>query len=267
MQPRGACPLDSHAYLMKRHVLLILLLALGLHPAFAAELKVSESGFDAQGRFNVQVPFPAGSRHAALEILVPGPPATWRTLVSGPLDGRGGQVILQVPENYSPKAILRGRAGPETIVPAAELNDPSLFTPVYESPIGEQTKIDFLRDASLKMSGWSSLPRAEAQAKLIAWAMGNPLVADASVTTLGDNISIRFTDDDICVLMSKPRREVTALDKVPSEARVEVQATGKDVQTFDINATGLSLPGSRQAIAAFSLESTFRAPPAPSRAG
>ena len=242
---------------MKRYVLLILLLALGFQSALAAGLKVIESGFDAQGRFNVHVPFPAGSRHAALEIFSPGPPATWKVLVSGALDGRKGRVILQLPEHYSPKAIVRGTAGPETTVPAAQLNDPSLFTVIYDSPIGEQTKINFLRDASLKMSGWSSLPRPEAQAKLIAWAMENPLVADASVTTLGDNISIRFTDDDICVLMAKPRREITALDRAPSEARIEVRAADGTTPGFDKTTTGLSIPGSRQAIAAFSLESTF----------
>lgn len=242
---------------MKRHVLLILLLALGCHPAIGAALEITKPAFDVEGRFTVEVPFPAGSRHAALEIHNQGPPAAWRTLVSGPLDGRKGRVILRLPANYGTKAIVRGKAGPETAVPPAQLNDPSLFTVVYDSAIGEQTKINFLKDASLKMTGWSSLPKAEAQANLIAWAMTNPLVAEASVTSVGDNISIRFTDDDICVLMSKPRRDITAADRVPSEARVEVPAVDDSSTQSNFNATGLSLPGSKQAIAAFSLESTF----------
>lgn len=243
---------------MKRHVLSLLLLALASlsTPTPAADLKVEESKFDVQGRFTVQVPVPAGTRHAALEILNPGPPAAWRTLISGSLDGRKARVIFQVPENYRTSALVRAKAGPETTVPTPELTDPSLFTVVYESPIGEQTKINFLKDAAAKMGGWGSLPKGEAQARLIAWALTNPLVAEASVTTLGDNISIRFTDDDIVVVMSKPRRY--DLTEMPPLARVEPPEQGSKDGMFGPKATtGLSIPGSRQCISAFSLESTF----------
>lgn len=242
---------------MKRHLLSLLLLVLGPLPLAAADLTIEESKFDVQGRFTVQVPVPAGTRHAALEMMKTGAAPGWKTLVSGPLDGRKARVIFKLPGNHGSSAMVRAKAGPEISVPAAELNDPELITVVYESAIGEQTKIDFLKDAAAKMKSWGSLPRAEAQANLIAWALANPLVADASVTSIGDNISIRFIDDDIVVLMSKPRRYDLS-GPMPSEARVEIPETPGGVQGFaPLAPTGLSLPGSKQAITAFSLESTF----------
>jgi hypothetical protein len=246
---------------MKRHLLSLLLLVLGALPSAAADLKIEESKFDVQGRFTVQVPVPAGTRNASLEVLKNGVSPEWQTLVSGPLDGRKARVIFKLPESYGPSAMVRAKAGPETSVPAPELNDPELITVVYESAIGEQTKIDFLKDAAAKMKEWASLPLAEARALLIAWAKSNPLVADASLTPESGNISIRFTDDDIVVLMSKPRRY--GLEGVaPSTARVEIPeapalARG-GIQNFGpLASTGLSLPRSKHSITAFSLESTF----------
>ena len=242
---------------MKRHLLSLLLLVLGSPPIIAADLPVEESKFDVQGRFTVQVPVPAGTRHAALEVMRGEDSPAWRTLVSGPLDGRKARVVFKLPADYGRSAMVRAKAGPETSVPAAELDDPELITVVYESPIGEQVKIDFLSEAAAKMRGWSSLPRSEAQALLIAWALSNPLVADASVTEIGDNISIRFTDDDIVVLMSKPRRYDLS-GPIPSEARVEIPELPAEMQGLaPLASTGLGLPGSKQAITAFSLESTF----------
>ncbi|QJE98808.1 hypothetical protein [Luteolibacter luteus] len=246
---------------MKRHLLSALLLVLGVLSinAYAADLVVEESRFDVDGRFSVQVPVPAGTRHAALEVMKSGGSPGWRTLVSTALDGRKARVIFKLPADHGRSALVRGKAGPETSVPVAELNDPELITVIYESPIGEQIKIDFLKDAAAKLKGWASLPRAEAEALLIAWAKSNPLVADASVTEPGGNISIRFTDDDIVVLMAKPRRyglEGTAA----STARMEIPEapTPGRIQNFGpLAATGLSLPRTKHAISAFSLESTF----------
>ena len=243
---------------MKRHLLLsALLLVLGALSLNAADLKVEESEFDIQGRFTVQVPVPAGTRHAALEVMKNGASPGWRTLVSAPLDGRKARVIFKLPADHGKSAMVRAKAGPEIFVPAAELNDPELITVIYESAIGEQTKIDFLKDASLKMKGWSGLPRAEAQALLIAWALSNPVVAFAWVPGGAQKTSTRFPDAYWGVLWATPRRYDLS-GPMPSEARVEIPETPGGLQSFAPPApTGLSLPGSKQAITAFSLESTF----------
>ena len=244
---------------MKRPVLLLLLLALGMFRAVAADLKVDRMNFDVQGRFTLEVPVPAGSRHALLEVFDPGPAATWRTLVSGPIDGRQARVIFRLPADHGPRALVRARTGTGTTVPPAELNDPALYTVLYESPIGEQAKIGFLGNAAAKMREWRSLPRPQSQAQLIAWAEANPLVEDATVSMPADNVSIRFTDGDFCVLLNKPREDgdpappsaFQSAAAAPELAEREVSSAGPRA------VTGLSIPRSKQAIAAFSLESTF----------
>ncbi len=244
---------------MKRSVLLLSCLALGISRLAAAELKVERMSFDALGRFTVEVPVPAGSRHALLEVFEPGPPARWRTLVSGPVDGRAARLVFRLPGGYAPRAIVRARTGPETTVPAAELNDPSLYTALYESPIGEQVKIGFLTGAAAKMREWKDLPRPQSQAQLIAWAEANPLVEDASVSSVADNVSIRFTDGDICVLLNKPRQD----GDPPPPSAFQAPAALPEIEDFrgreivPLAATGLSIPRSKSCVAAFSLESTF----------
>jgi hypothetical protein len=248
---------------------LAVLALVALAPA-AEVLKNQPPYFDNQGRFTLEVDVPAGSRHALLESFVVGPPASWRPLVAGAIDGRAAQVTFRLPAAFAPKQIVRGRTGPETTVPAAELNDPSLYTVLYESAIGEQVKINFLRDAAAKMREWASLPRAEYQAKLIAWAKANPLVAEAVVSMLADNVSIRFTDGDICVLLNKQRgsealspgiapagvHEGKPLSLSRSSAPVEIPVPHRN-ETAPLSSTGLGVPASKHAVTAHSLESIF----------
>lgn len=238
---------------MKRELLLTLLCALGNLSAPAADLKVEQSAFDVDGRFTVQVPLELGSRHALLEGFDSGP-GTWKTLVSGAVDGRKGRVVFRLPANHGPKAIVRARTGTQTTVPAAQYADPALFQVVYESPISEQVKVTFLKDAAAKMGGWSGLPRAEAQARLIAWAQTHNRVASATVTPVGGTITIRFTDDDIVVVMPKQRGENPTGEPPPGGLGL---APATEQSIGPMAATGLSIPGSPRAITAFSLESAF----------
>ncbi|QJE98809.1 hypothetical protein [Luteolibacter luteus] len=241
---------------MKRQLLLSLLLALGNLSAPAADMKVEHFAFDVDGRFTVQAPLEFGSRHALLEGLDPAT-GNFRVLVSGAVDGRKGSVIFRLPANYGPKALVRIRTGTQTTVPAAQFTDPALFQVVYESPISEAVKISFLKEASTKMGGWSNLPRAEAQSRLIAWAQANPRVAAATLTSMGGTITIRFTDDDIVVLMPKRRGENPTGEPPPGEVELPLVPP---LATKDIGpkaTTGMSIPGSEKAFTAFSLESTF----------
>ena len=240
---------------MKRQLLLSLLLALGNLSAPAADLKVEYSAFDVDGRFTVQIPLELGSRHALLEGLDP-VTGNLRVLVSGAVDGRKGTVIFRLPADYGPKAMVRARTGTQTTVPAAQFTDPALFQVVYESPITEQVKVAFLKEAAVKMGGWSGLPRAEAQARLIAWAETNPRVAAATVTPMGGTITIRFTDDDICVVMPERRGENPTGEPPPGEVELPL-ASGTPQSIGPKAVTGLSIPGSERAISAFSLESSF----------
>lgn len=240
---------------MNQPILLSLLLALGNLSAPAAEVKVEYSAFDVDGRFTVQIPLEAGSRHAVLEGIDPAT-GNLRVLVSGAVDGRKGSVIFRLPATYGPKALVRGRTGTQTTVPAAQFTDPALFQVAYESSISESVKIGLLREASTKMAGWSNLPRAEAESRLIAWALSNPRVASAKATSMGGTITIRFTDDDIVVLMPKRRGENPTGEPPPGEVEPpSIAAMTKDIGPKAT--TGLSVPGAEKAITAFSLESAF----------
>jgi hypothetical protein len=255
---------------MKGIVSSLAVLALAVLAPAAEVLKNRPPYFDNQGRFTLEVEVPAGSRHALLEAFVPGPPVSWRPLVSGAIDGRAAQVTFRLPTGFAPKQIVRAKTGPETTVPAAELNDPSLYTVLYESAVGEQVKIDFLRDAAVKMREWASLPRAEYQAQLIAWAKANPLVAEAMISMPADNVSIRFTDGDICVLLNKQRGSETltsqmapagtydapAVSQSRSTAPLEVPAKQSN-EIAPLNNSGLGVPASKHAVTAHSLESIF----------
>ena len=187
---------------------------------------------------------------------------SWRPLVSGPIDGRAARVIFRLPPAFSAREIVRARTGSETTIPPAELGDPSLYTVLYESPIGEQVKLDFLGDAAAKMREWGTLPRAEYQAKLIAWAKANPLVAEALVSMPADNVSIRFTDGDVCVLLNKQRgSEPLSPEFAPAgtygETPAPVESRVAERGPIASLATGLGLPASKHAVTAYSLESIF----------
>ncbi|HEY1122543.1 MAG TPA: hypothetical protein VGE67_13115, partial [Haloferula sp.] len=246
--------------------LLILVLALVMPVCgFAAQgFEVKSCYFDGQGRFTVEVDVPEGARHAVLESLVPGQPTTWRNLVSGAVDGRAARVVFRLPAAFGKRALVRAKIGPETTVPAAELNDPSLYTVIYAG-LDEQLKLDFLKNASAKMREWAGLPQAEYQAKLIAWAKANPLVAKAVVSMPADNVSIRFTDGDVCVLLNK-QRDSEGLTEVDTPVDAYWKSSPPAVATADERgdpaatasfAEHLALPFSKRVVVANSLESFF----------
>lgn len=253
-----------------RNILKLLLVLMLPVAALAADgFEASSAYFDSQGRYTVEVDVPAGARHAVLESHVQGPPMRWKNLVSGALDGRAARVIFRVPAGFSTKEILRVKTGPETTVPAAQLNDPTLYTVIYESGLGEQVKLDFLRDASAKMREWASLPRAEYQARLIGWAHTKPLVAVASVSMPADNVAIRFTDGDVCVLLNKQRDSETLVpESAPAGTyRTETEVSRKFAAAAETKrsergpeapfAESLGLPASNRAVTAHSLEAFF----------
>ena len=248
---------------MKAFLTLLVALVSAVAAPAAETLRSPSSYFDIQGRFTVEVDVPAGSRHAVLEAHVAGPPMSWRRLVSGPIDGRAARVIFRLPPAFSSREIVRAKTGPETTVPVAELSDPSLFTVLYESPIGERVKLDFLGAAAAKMREWTALPRAEYQANLIAWAEANPLVSEALVSMPADNVSVRFTDGDICVLLNKQRgSEPLSPEFAPADAFREAPASDEKTSPSSgpissFGPTGLGLPASKHAVTAHSLESIF----------
>lgn len=248
------------------------MLALSALAPGAEVLKQQSPYFDSQGRFTLEVEVPEGSRYALLESLVPGPQGAWHPLVAGPIDGRAARVSLRLPASFSPREIVRARTGPETTVPAAELNDPSLYSVLYaaEGAIEERVKLDFLRDAAARMREWAALPRTESQARLIAWAKANPLVAEALVSMPADNVSIRFTDGDVCVLLNRQRgaddlapanvpagiRNARSPSPIRNSLPTEKRPTPRGpVASF--GPTGLAVPGSKYAVTAHSLESIF----------
>jgi hypothetical protein len=253
---------------MKRLLILLLMLAMPVCGFAAQGFEVQSCYFDGQGRFTVEVDVPEGTRHAVLEGFVPGQPVAWRNLVSGAVDGRAARVVFRLPAAFSTREMVRARIGSETTVPAAQLNDPSLYTVIYGG-LDEQLKLDFLKNASAKMREWAALPQAQYQANLIAWAQGNPLVTKAVVSMPADNVSIRFTDGDVCVLLNKQRDSegLTTVD-MPSDAyrkmsplalkRAEAAKGGEsDPSTTASFAESLGLPFSKRVVVANSLESFF----------
>jgi len=253
---------------MKRLLILLLMLAMPVCGFAAQAFEAQSYYFDGQRRFTVEVDVPEGTRHAVLEGFVPGAPGTWRNLVSGSVDGRVARVIFRLPAAFSTRELVRARIGPETTVPAAELNDPSLYTVIYGG-LDEQLKLDFLKNASAKMREWAGLPRAEYQSKLIAWAKQSPLVTRAVVTLPGEDVSIRFTDGDVCVLLNKQRdsQGLTAED-VPANAfwktapaavrPAEVVESKKNDPSSTASFDELrALPFSKRVVVANSLESFF----------
>lgn len=252
---------------MNCRFIIFLLLIIHTACAFAVQESTARARFDTEGRFNVEVVIPSGSRHAVLEITSnPSAEPSWRRMIATAIDGRAVRVVFRLPPRPAGRLFARVRASAETTLPPVELTDPSLVTVTYFDGIDEQTKITFLSQAATKMREWSVLPRAQYQANLIAWALLDTNVAEAQVSTLADNVSIRFKDGDICVLLNQQRSSGDT-QTPPEPVHLNTAMSGRSVMKTATQPVIGSLPESNMAVCAFSLESYKFANSAPTVAG
>jgi hypothetical protein len=223
--------------------------------AAAAQPQNRSSGFDALGHFMVEADIPAGSRHAVLEVSGDlSATADWRPIIAGAIDGREARVMFRIPPRPDAKLFARIRTGPETTIPPVELAGELLYWVTYADRIEEQAKIDFMSAGFAKMREWRHLTRAESQANQIAWALANPIVESAEVTTISNNVSIRLKDGTECALLNRPRFSTDPPQPPPARTVTE-WPTVASLNTG--GPLGLSLPGSNAAVTAFSLEAGF----------
>lgn len=234
-----------------RPVLLTLafLLATG---APAAEPLTTRCRFDPLGRFEVEQRLPAGTRHAVLETAAD-LRSPWRRMIGCTVDGRAATVTFRLPRQGA-RGFARVASGPETTLPPVELNDPELVTVRYGDEPTEQAKVAFLSEAGKKMREWQDLPRAQYHQRLIDWALGHPFVVRASIAPTAGNVSLLFSDGDVCVLLEPTRTADAPHQQTPPATGVPLPAEpGIGARTVAVG----SLPGSNRAVTAFSLESTF----------
>ncbi|GAA5481279.1 hypothetical protein [Haloferula sargassicola] len=230
-----------------RLLLLLLLLATAPLPAASGP----DCRLDSLGRFAVTAEVPAGQRHAILELSSDLSGAPWRKMLACATDGTAARVTFRLPV-AGVRGFARVVTGPEAQPPPVELDDPDLVTTAYGDPVPEAVKIQFLTAAGGKMREWKSLPWEEYLAHLIAWAKASPEVAEAEISGVAGNVSIHFTDGDICVLLNRPRSSADAGLPQPPATGVSLVA-GRGTKSIAIG----SLPGSNRAVTAFSLESKF----------
>lgn len=260
-------PAEFQPKLMNSRLTVILLLFIHAACTFAVQDGSARARFDEEGRFNVDVVIPAGSRHAVLEITTnPSGESSWRRMIATAIDGRSAHLIFRLPPQPAGRLFARVRASAETTLPPVELTDPALVTVTYFDGIDEQTKITFLSQAAVKMREWAVLSRAQYQANLIAWALANANVADARIATLTDNVSIRFKDGDICVLLN-PQRSSGDTQTPPQPVQLHEAAVRPSLKMAAAQPVIGSLPESNTAVCAFSLESYKFANSAPTIAG
>jgi hypothetical protein len=231
--------------------------------AFSAVPENRGAAFDALGYFTVQAEVPAGSRHAVLEISNDlSSPAPWRPMIAGAIDGRAARLMFRLPPQPGGKVFARVRTGTSTTLPPVELSGADLCYVTYAESITSSAKIAFLTSASPKMREWASLPVAEWQANLIAWALQSSLVESAEVVPPADNVAVRFKDGTTATLLRAPRRytgpSVESTATLAAKTIVSpVGVTTPSAPPLAFSLPGENLPDSNNAITAFSLESTF----------
>ena len=221
------------------------------------------AAFDALGHFTVQAEIPEGSRHAVLEITSNlSESASWRPMIATAIDGREAKLMFRLPPQAGGKVFARVKTGTSTTLPTVGLSGPDLCYVTYADGISSAAKIAFLTSASTKMGEWSSLPLAQWQANLIAWAPQDFRVASAEVVPPADNVSVRFKDGTTATLMRAPRRYTGAAIQDAATARARVirspgPFTPSPAPPAPPTETGRNLPDSNNAVAAFSLETGF----------
>ncbi len=250
-----------------RHLLIqFVLLGLSAWSAPGQSLKVTHTGINAQNQFVVEADVPAGSRHVVLEVMRQPASEGWRSVIAGGIDGRAAKVTFRLPR-VAPSVIARVKTGVSTAVPTAELTDPSLYTVTYSGDLSVlQAKLDMLNAADEKFATVSTLPRPQLHAAMIAWAKSFPVVAEASVAPTSDNVSIRFTDGTHAALLNSKRTDGNvAPNRVPQGQRIPAPEEAFAAQPRVVARGGEtpstipkgSVPASRRAVCAFSLESWF----------
>lgn len=230
--------------------------------AFASDsLAITEARFDAEDRFRIQADIPAGNRHAVLEAWVPSVSDKWRPMLSTELDGRAAKVSFKLPRPAgAPTVLARVTVGTSLTVPAAELTDPSLSLVTYVANLPtEKQKIELLKAAGAKLRSWKDFSRAERQQRLVAWAESQPFVTKASIVETQDSVSLELVDDDVLIVMNRPKPTAEQLDKdfpagsiLPAPLpEAAARMSSRAVAPFK------GVPDSNRAVCAFSLETSF----------
>lgn len=249
---------------MKIHLRIICTLSIWLAAmSLSAAPENRGAAFDALDHFTVQVEIPEGSRHAVLEISNDlSASALWRPMIAGAVDGRAARVMFRLPPQPGAKVFARVKTGTATSLPPVELSGQDLCYVTYSDSITSSSKLAFLTSASPRMREWASLPIEQWQANLIAWALQAPLVDSAEVLPPADNVSVRFKDGSTATLLCASRRYTGPSMESAATATAKTAVSPAEMapsSALRVNNTfsGRNLPGSNNAIAAFSLESTF----------
>jgi hypothetical protein len=227
----------------------------------AAEPRTRSYGLDPVGHFTFEAETPAGTRHAVLEISTDLSPAGWRPMIAQAVDGRAARVLFRLPPQTGPRLFTRVKTSDSPTLPPVELSGEDLSFVSYDDRIEESTRLDFLANASDKIREFKALPVAQWQANLIAWALQDPNVAEAKPSTITNDVMVRFKDGVDATFLRPPRRYTgPAGMTAPLSAKTRraarapmMEAIGPKMETQP----GENLPGSDNAITAFSLESTF----------
>lgn len=219
---------------------------------------------DGLASFNVQTEVPAGAAFAALEAGNNG--SAWRTKLVTPLDGRRARVTFRLPCDPSVgNAMARIRTGVGT-APVADLPGAAHITVVYEPQvISEQARLDWLNTAGVRMAEWRDLSTAQRRANLVAWAKTGPLVADAVASALSDSaVLVKFRDGEISTLYWRRRVEDVTGPAGPPAPQLAARKSG-GINTLGEVSKGV--PGTRNAVCAFSLEPNIFPNSAPTISG
>ncbi|MBB5353514.1 hypothetical protein HNR46_003775 [Haloferula luteola] len=218
----------------------------------AVALAEPQCRVDSLGRFEVTTEFPAGTRHASLEYTDDLSSGSWRKMMASPTGTRAGRVTFRLPRS-SERGFARVVVSTDDDLPDTELDDSDLVTVRYGAPIAEGMKIAFLQEAAVQMRGASELSPAEYVDQLVEWAEGMPEIDSAELSPVAGDITVRFKDGDFCVLMNDARGYDAPQRLAPLAEGVPTPAAGRRGKSVAVG----SLPGTRRAITAFSLESTF----------
>lgn len=105
--------------------------------------------------------------------------------------------------------------------------------------VTEESKLTLVTQMGVQMNGWRTLPRAQQNANLVAWAKGQSNVATAGIAPETDNVWVRFKDGDATMYLNN--RPDSKVPLAPFQGKV---SQAKD------------MPAGVRAYTIFSLEAT-----------